>query len=274
MPNANPGETVSSRPSGHRALYRIWSFANRIGWGLRQAVRWQVPILADRPAADLGAVSERIRDWEARYGFEAARLAESGETVRETLFILEMVESALAEAGVTLPDPLSALDVGAKNWHYVRALWALLTCYGGTRRTLALTGIEIDPFVVYRDGHSRADWARLYARPCPGAEFLEGDALDHRGSYDLVLLLFPIMLAGEHLDWGLPLDRYRPRDLLAHAWGLTAPGGTLFVATYDYEKDALQATWESLGFAPAIWRVHATQIADHDVDRHVAVFRR
>jgi hypothetical protein len=219
-------------------------------------------------------VSDRIRDWEARYGFEAPRLAESGETVRDALFILEMVESALTEAGVTLPEAVSALDIGAKNWHYVRALWALLSSYGSVRRDLTLTGIEIDPYVVYRDGHSRADWAKLYAKPCPGATYLAGDALDHRGAYDLVLLLFPIMLTDEHLDWGLPLDRYRPRDLLAHAWSLTGPGGTLVVSTYDYEKEALQATWESLGLVPAIWRAQPTQVAEYDIDRHVAVFRR
>jgi len=242
-----------------------------------------VPILADRPApagplfpylADPARAEAQVADWEAAYGFEARRLAPETETVRDALYLLGMVAAALDDAGVELPDPLDVLDIGAKNWHYVRALWALLAGYGGARRELALKGIEIDPFVVYRDGHSRYDWAKLYARSCPGTHYLVGDALAHEGQYDLVLVLFPIMLPDEHLDWGLPLDRYRPHDLLAHAWKLTRSGGTLLVTCYDYERQALEATWRYLGLAPVLARPHASELADYDMGRFVTVLQR
>ncbi|MBM3266586.1 MAG: hypothetical protein FJZ01_02970 [Candidatus Sericytochromatia bacterium] len=263
--------------------HRLWSACNSLTFGLRSAIRWRVPVRRNRPApegpffghlADPTPAEALLAAWEERYRFAARHLAEDPETVRDALFILSLVEGALDEAGAVLPDPAAVLDIGAKNWHYVRALWALLAGHGGRRRDVALTGIEIDPFVVYRDGHSRYDWARRYASTCPGARYVPGDALAHREAYDLVLLLFPIMLEEEHLDWGLPLEHFRPADLLAHAYDRVRAGGALVVATYDYECDALRATWEGLGLVPTVWRPHASPVAAYDIGRHVAVFGR
>ncbi len=279
--SASRGGTASSAPEP-RLAHRLWSAANTIGFGIRNALRWRVPILADRSAPpgplfphlpDPAPALAQVAVWEARYGFEARRLAEELQTVRDALFMLSMVEGALDEGEVALPDPATVLDIGAKNWHYVRALWALLVGHGGGRRQVALTGIEIDPYVVYRDGHSRHDWARLYAAPCPGARYVAGDALAHRGSYDLVLLLFPIMLASEHLDWGLPLERHRPAELLAHAYAQLKPGGALIVTTYDYEVAAFEETARSLGMEPIVSRPHAADVAAYEIGRQVYVFK-
>lgn len=276
--------------SGSRSwLTRLWSSANTLGFGIRNLVRWRVPILVDRVAppeplfphlADPARALRQVRDWEERYGIDPRRLAPEIETVRDALYMLGMLEGALDDAGVRLPaETIDALDIGAKNWHYVRAVWELLERHGldgpgGDRRQVRLTGIEIDPFVVYRDGHSRHDWARLYAKPLPGATYLAGDALEHRGSYDLVLLLFPILRESEHLDWGLPLDRYRPADLIRHAYDLTRPGGALILSCYDYERPDLLAILERLGMQPRVARPHESELANYEIGRFVTVFIR
>lgn len=221
--------------------------------------------------ADPGPALLRLAALQTRYDFEAHRLAPEIETVRDAIYVLEMVEAGLDAAGVKLPDPASVLDIGAKNWHYVRALHALLVGQGGIRRSLALTGIEIDPFVVYRDGHSRFDWARLYSKPLARSTFVAGDAFDHLGAYDLVLVLFPIMGVDEHLDWGLPLSRFRPRDLLAHSMTLVKPGGTLLVTCYEYEIDAVREAWSDLGVVPDAAFPFDSDFADYDTGRFVSV---
>ncbi len=299
------GDLAGPRPESW--LHGLWSLANTVTFGMRNLVRWRVPIVVDRLApdeplfpylVDPADALATVRAWEIRYGIDARGLAPHTETVRHALYILGMLEAALDDSGVRLPHRLEVLDIGAKNWHYVRALWALLErhCAPSDRvpgligeegrpefgfagrpdvgRQVKLTGIEIDPFVVYRDGHSRHDWARHYARHLPSATYLAGDALEHQGAYDLVLLLFPLMLEAEHLDWGLPIGKYRPTALLKRARELTRPGGTLIVTCYDYEQQDLLATCRALGLEPDVARPHRSDVADYDIGRFVTVFKR
>ncbi len=246
-------------------------------------LRWRLPGLTDRPApiAELfdfapapARLSDRLAGLEAAYHFRAENLAPELETVREALGVLDLVETALAAARIELPDPLDALDVGARNWFYVRALDALLRFYGGSERNVELTGLEVDPFVVYRDGHSRFDWAQLYAASLPQARYLARDFFSHAGVHDLVLILFPFLNRAEHLDMGLPLSLYRPRDLLAHALAAVRPGGTLVVTCFDYERAALEAIWRALQCEPVIAMPHIPVFVPAQADHFVTVLRR
>ena len=249
---------------------------------MRQALRWRLPGLNDRPApleglfdfsADPASLWARVAAWEAAYGFEARHLAPEVETVREALNVLDLVESAFDAAGIRLSDDLEALDVGARNWFYVRALWALLHGHGGRSRTLTLTGLEVDPFVVYSDGHSRYDWARLYTAPLPRAHFVAGDFFAHAATYDLVIVLFPFLNREEHLEMGLPLSLYRPVDFLAHAIRAVRPGGTLVVTCFDYEREALEIAWKALGQSPIAAFRHTPAFISTSTDNYVTVLR-
>lgn len=246
-------------------------------------LRWRLPGLVDRPApiADLFAfapsparLADRLAALEAAYHFQAANLAPEIETVQEALGVLDLVETALDAARIGLPDPIDVLDVGSRNWFYVRALDALLRFYGGSRRSVELTGLEVDPFVVYRDGHSRFDWAQLYAATVPQARFVARDFFAHEGTHDLVLMLFPFLNRTEHLDMGLPLSLYRPRDLLAHALDSVRPGGTLIVTCFDYERASLEAIWRSLDCEPVVAMPHVPVFVPAQADNFVTVLRR
>ncbi|MBU6427921.1 MAG: hypothetical protein KGR26_02820 [Cyanobacteria bacterium REEB65] len=259
---------------------KAWGALNGVALATRKTLRWRLPGLTDRPAPldglldfapDPSALFARLADWERQYGFAASRLATDLDSVRAALCVLDLLETALLAAGVSLPDSLSALDVGAKNWHYVRALWALLRGFGGRPREVRLTGIEVDPFAVYDDWHSRYDWATLYAKPLAGARFIVGDFLAHQQRYDLVVVLFPFLNREEHLEMGLPLQLYQPLRLLAHACKATRPGGHLVVSCFDYEQPALDASWRELGQVPILAQPHAPVFAPADHGTYVTV---
>lgn len=251
-----------------------------MAFGLRQLLRWRLVGLVDRPApidglfslaSDPRPLEKTLARWQAAYGFEASRLAPERETVREALNVLDLLETALERGDVRLGEAIDVLDVGARNWFYVRAMWALLRGYGGRPREVELTGLEVDPFVVYADGHSRYDWARLYARPLGKARFVAADFFEHDGRHDLVVVLFPFLNREEHLEMGLPLSLYRPRDFLAHCVGAVRPGGSLVVCCFDYEREALERAWEELGQQPVAAFSHTPVFAQTETRNFVTV---
>jgi hypothetical protein len=174
----------------------------------------------------------------------------------ENLHVVGLLEAILGDR--PLPDPLRVLDVGAKDWHYLPGLDRFLRRVGRSApRSLALTGIELDPYWRYPSGFSRFDYARHYQTFAPDSRYLMGDVREHAGSYDLTLALYPFWRLGEVLDWGLPASAHDPVRFWSHLQGLTAPGGRLVATAYPGETATAEALWTELGWVPegaGAWR--------------------
>jgi hypothetical protein len=135
-----------------------------------------------------------------------------------------------------------ALDVGCKNFAYARGLYHFLRHAGtGTPRSVTLVGIELDPYQIYRDLHSRLDYARYHIRGLEGCEYHGGDVNDHAGRYDVITWFLPFLTEYAHRKWGLPGSRFRPEPTLRHVLGLLAEGGILLLANREEEERDLQA---------------------------------
>ncbi|MEZ4574178.1 MAG: hypothetical protein R2857_04515 [Vampirovibrionales bacterium] len=80
-----------------------------------------------------------------------------------------------------------------------------------TNDSFAITGVELDRWRRYQDGHSRWDYATTFAHRVPEARApIAGDILDHTGMYDTVVCVLPFVFAEPHLSWADPLKHFNP----------------------------------------------------------------
>ena len=181
--------------------------------------------------------------------------AESGRTdFAASLFYTAMIERALRECGVRLPARLRVLDAGAGDWFYVRPLLGLLRRFGmGALREVALDGVELDAWALYRGFRSRHDWAEGYVGAERGARYIAGDLRSYQQPVDLALMLFPFLFDTDLLRWGLPRRYLKPEEVLAHVWSLVRPGGALLVANLgEAEREQQRHLLREAGI-PVAW---------------------
>lgn len=272
-------EVGAGRPS---PLAAIWSAANQVTWLIRERLAWRRNIRSVAPVSrnellrglsDPERASLTLDTWLPGLALDAGRLSAEAAWIRDALDLMAALEVALEQLPTTLPDPLRVLDIGAKTWHYVRGIHALLRLRGDGPRDLRLTGVEIDAFRVYRDLHSRWDWAHWHASTCPGTRYLAMDALDFHHPQDLVLLFLPIMFEEEHLDWGLSLAQYRPDTLFTHARRLAGPEGHVVMLNFAYEEPALDIIASRQEAPPLLRRPAPSALEPGELPRILTVWR-
>lgn len=279
---------MSGRAQPPAGLWRrAWGAANGLFFGLRQRLGWsrggfrEPPeskdgLYDDLPPDRAAAAGAREAALAARYGLEELRADTTRRNYRENLYLLDLLDAAWEAAGPPLPAPPRVLDVGVKNWYYVRALHRFLAragrAAGEPDRPVDLTGLELDPYRVYADLYSRYDYARWHMRGLAGCRYLAGDFLDHGERYDLVLLLFPFVLERPLLEWGLPLAHFQPRRFLAHALARLVPGGALLVVNQGPEEAREQLELlASLGRAARLHREQGSHFVDYPEPRFVTI---
>lgn len=183
---------------------------------------------------------------ERRYDLVALRARSTRLFYAENLALLECLEALVG--GDPLPASsevlVRAVDVGCGVFQYATGLRAWLGTNGDrTPRRVALRGVEIDGYGIYRDGHSRADHGRAHAALAgPGTDFLVGDfgglAVPPQ---DLVTMFYPFLSAYPLLRWGSPISHLRPRRLVKAVARALRPGGWLIIANQT------EAEFERLG---------------------------
>lgn len=230
---------------------RLEALANRLFFALRSRLRWQRPGYRESGASlpDDALTRALLERYHPAY---AGRFGQ--QTLQENLIWLELLDGIRDRLHWRPEGPFQALDVGCKNFYYAPTLLAFWQSFG---QPLSLTGLELDAYRVYRDRHSRADYAAWYAKDL--ATFVAGDALDHHARYHAISLFYPFVLPGPLVKWGLPLNQYRPQKLLAHVWSLLEPGGCLLVVNQGHGEWAAQKDlYTELGLAPSLeqyWRL-------------------
>ncbi|MFZ5826235.1 MAG: hypothetical protein ACOY94_18220 [Bacillota bacterium] len=253
---------------------------NAIDYPIRQMIRLRrgAPRLPAEPKEGL---------FPPRAQAEAARLARSyglDRWARESrrtdyaasLFYLQMLERAFHEAGVALPNPVTALDAGCGDWFYVRALHGLLRYYGSaTPRAVTLDGVEVDAWALYEGFHSRYDWAQAYMAGCPGASYLPGDIRRYDRPVDVAFMLFPFLFPDDLRRWGLPRRFLRPAEYLRHVWGLVKPGGWLVIANLGEAERAEQHRLLKEASISVRWfATHTSALFEYDKPRQLTVAQK
>jgi SAM-dependent methyltransferase len=236
----------------------------------RSALRWRrgAPQLGNEPKDGLFAelpadVASAAASWEAKaladYALAPLRARSRRTHWLGNLALLaglrRLADAAGGAAAPCGPDGVvRALDVGCGDFHYAFALqrW-LARGDDGSQRHVALRGVELDGYGVYRDGRSRADHgdahAALAAQDGAVVRFEVADfARRAWPEQDVVTMFFPFLTAHACLRWGAPVSRLRPRRLLQRAVATVRPGGWLVVVNQTAAERA--ALGELLADAP------------------------
>ncbi len=257
------------------ALTVAFAPVNRVRFALRRALGFSrgAPTLPNEPKDALFAYLEgaarmkaeaRAEELVHAYGLTRLREHSTRVAMRENLYVLDLLDRH-ATAQLTRVKAASVVDVGSKDFVYAPALFAFAEHW--SEGPPALTGVEIDGHVVYKDLRSRADhaaaWAALAgttARYCV-QDFLE---LTPGVPATLVTIFYPFVTRFALLRWGLPVSEYRPEALLAHAVSILADGGVLLIVNHTHEeRDLLRAQMEKI---TGVVRAHGDDVISALVD--------
>lgn len=147
-------------------------------------------------------------------------------------------------------ESLEIFDPGCDNWHYLPGLWhwARHYCRGAN-----IDGMEIDPWRMYLNGHTKKSFAEGICRDYPGTTYLCGDSLTYHKSCDIIFSSLPFVEGGEATEWHLPRRHFNPRAQLEHLWDILSPGGILVVVNVDQsEWIAQEKLFARLGIFPQV----------------------
>lgn len=197
-----------------------------LGWrfALSRRLRWSRPGYVETAAGTLDglppAVAARIAALANHYGLRFESRYDRHNSLENYLY-LDLLDRLCQRAGDGWPPAGGTwLDVGSKHFAYAPVLQAAL-------RPRRLTGVEIEGYRIYHDGHSRHDYARHYLDGLAGTDYRVMDALDWQVPVDGISAFYPFLLPGTVLAWGLPASLLRPRALFRHLAGRLRPGGHL-----------------------------------------------
>jgi len=112
---------------------------------------------------------------------------------------------------------LRVLDIGSKNWEYVRGEYKFFKQYC---EELSLDGVEIDAYRLYSNFYSRYEYAKFYIKDLAGANYYPDDLLNIQGEYDYIIWFLPFVTKYPLKRWGLPESLFMPEKLLEHAMEL------------------------------------------------------
>jgi SAM-dependent methyltransferase len=194
------------------------------------------------------ALAVRERELRRRYALGPLHARSSVDVYRENVYLLDLLDRHAPP--IDVPDRVRAVDVGSQDFRYAFALARWLG--QGRRRSVQLTGIELEGERVQRDLRRRRDHGRAYAAEVEGAtvRYEVGDFVTHEArDLDVVFLFFPFVLEYALLRWGLPRRFFGPDRLFAKVHAALRPGAVAIVMNHTLEERAAQhAILERCGF--------------------------
>ena len=165
-----------------------------------------------------------------KYNFEKVKNESSKINYLENLCLLDILDKYL---NTEKQDYISVLDIGAKNWSYVKAEYYFFVKYSDS---LLLNGIELDTNRLYQNFYSRKEVAKFHIKDLKNTNYLEGDFLKHEGKYDYIIWILPFIKKYPHLKWGLPIEYFKPNEMLEHAMNSLKEKGQLVIINQGKEE--------------------------------------
>jgi hypothetical protein len=194
-------------------------------------------LVCERPCGSLGNLEPRQQAYVALLQREYPVCFEAHYTQATSINNYEylgFLHEAFAAAARPIPKQGRVCDVGSANFWYAAALQAFFC-------PTWLTGVELEGFRLYRDGHSRIDYARGYASRWPNTEFVVADYAKYSRPADLITCWFPFLTAAPVLAWRLPLSILDPVALWAQMRRNLAPSGLLVMVNQGAAEAARAA---------------------------------
>ena len=152
----------------------------------------------------------------------------------ENIYFLNIFDKYLSK---NKKENLSILDIGSKNWSYVRSEH---TFFHSFAQKFSLYGIELDAYRLCSNFYTRYEIAKFYKKGLDNTNYVVGDFLNHEKQYDYIIWILPFITQYPLVKWGLPLRYFMPEEMLLHAYNLLTPNGELLIINQGEEEYLIQ----------------------------------
>jgi SAM-dependent methyltransferase len=205
---------------------------HRFWYGVSERLRWSRGTFHETPARELPSLAvepgERIAALTSRYQVQF-ELAMSWVTAQNNYEYLDLLDRAWATAGLARPSGGVLCDIGCASFWYAAALEAFF-------RPRELVGVEVEGHRLFRNGHTRIDYALGYVSRIANAKFLVSDYVTVDLPADVITAWFPFVTPAAILAWRLPLSLLAPDRLFQRINQNLKPGGILVMVNHgDHE---------------------------------------
>jgi SAM-dependent methyltransferase len=213
---------------------KIHSARNRVFWELRSHLRWSRSGYRETGADSISLGPEEV-ELERHFAFSSFRSLLTPENYRKNLWTLLLLQKILEPH---LLEVREILEPGCQDFSRLPALRTFF------RKQGRITGLELDPFPVLHDLHSRWDKAKYYLSLCNSVDrYFAANFFDWAQPADLICCFYPFVSVNPALAWGLPAKFGDPRPWIRSILRNLKPGGLLLVVH--------QGEWEEEEFDEA-----------------------
>jgi len=217
-------------------LQRLRSLRHRFWYGVSERVRWSRGVFHETPARELPELTleqtNRIAALRTRYQVQF-ELGMTAVTAANNYEYLDILDRAWDAAGLARPRGGRLSDIGCASFWYAAALNAFF-------RPERLVGVEVEGYRLFKDGHTRIDYARGYLAAFADASFVVADYRDLELPAEIITAWFPFVTPAAILAWRLPLSLLAPEGFFGRVHFNLRPGG-LFVMVNHGAHEALVA---------------------------------
>ncbi len=218
-------------------LQRLRSLRHRFWYGVSSRVRWSRGPHTETPARELPAFTleqaKRIATLRNCYQVQF-ELRMNSATSRNNYEYLDILDRAWETSGLARPSGCVVCDVGCASFWYAATLQAFF-------RPRELVGIEVEGYRLYKDGHTRIDYASGYVAALPNARFVVANYVSCRLPADVITLWFPFLTPAAILAWRLPLSLLSPASLFETIYHNLNPDGMLVMVNHGCAEADLAA---------------------------------
>jgi hypothetical protein len=214
---------------------RLSSLRHGIWFGLSEHIRWSRGALEEQPARELCvadlAQAERIAALRERYQIKFEQ-SMSAATSAHNYEYLDILDRSWSDSGLKSPAGGVLCDIGCASFWYAATLQAFF-------RPQRMVGVEVEGYRLFRDGHTRIDYAAGYLKPLSNAEFVVADYRQYRQPTDLITAWFPFLTPAALLAWRLPLSLLTPDKLFRQIQLNLRPEGLFFMVNHGMREWSL-----------------------------------
>ena len=163
-------------------LQRIRSLRHGVWYGLSERIRWSRGVFVETPAIELCTVdleqAERIAALRGRYQVQFEQRMNADTSARNYEY-LDLLDRGWQESKVERPVGGELCDIGCASFWYAAALHVFF-------RPDRMVGVEVEGHRLFRDGHTRIDYAAGYLSHLPNARFVVADYTTYREPADII----------------------------------------------------------------------------------------
>jgi hypothetical protein len=204
-----------------------------------ERLRWSRGALLETPARELCTVNheqvKRIAALRGRYQVQF-ELRMSAATSANNYEYLDILDRGWSSSGMERPMGGVLCDIGCASFWYAATLQTFF-------RPDRLVGVEVEGHRLFRDGHTRIDYAAGYLAHLPTAEFLVRDYASHDEPADVITSWFPFVTPAAILAWRLPLSLLAPEKLFRQIRHNLRRDGLFFMVNHGLTEAALAKNW-------------------------------